>query len=215
MRVRRDGRYGRGMGRVLLVRHAPTPETGKKLTGRLPGVFLGDAGLEIARTTAAHLANVKLKAVYSSPIERTWQTAVEVARPHKLEPIREDGVVEVDYGTWSGRSLKSLYPLKAWRTVQITPSRMTFPEGENLADAQRRAVAAVERIAHTHPKQTVAIVTHADIIKAVTAHYLGTPLDMFQRIGVSPASVTVIDIPRDGIPVVVAVNTTGDPATWR
>lgn len=203
------------MARVLLVRHAPTPETGKKLTGRLPGVSLDERGLEIARRTADHLAEVKLKAVYSSPIERTWETAQEVASPHRLEPIREAGVLEVDYGTWSGRTLKSLYGLKAWRTVQVTPSRMTFPGGENLADAQRRAVAAVERIAAAHPKDTVAVVTHADIIKAVVAHHLGTPLDLFQRIGVAPASVTVIDIPKGGVPMVVAVNTNGDPTTWR
>jgi probable phosphoglycerate mutase len=203
------------MGRVLLVRHAPTPETGKKLTGRLPGVSLDDKGIEAARRTADHLAGVKLKAVYASPIERTWETALEICRPHGLTPVREDGVVEVDYGDWSGRTLKSLYPLKAWKTVQITPSRMTFPNGENLADAQRRAVAAVDRLAERHPKDTIAVVTHADIIKAVAAHHLGTPLDLFQRIGVAPASVTVIDIPRQGVPTVVAVNTNGDPATWR
>ena len=203
------------MGRVLLVRHAPTPETGKKLTGRLPGVSLDGAGVEIARRTAERLASVKLAAVYSSPIERTWETALEIARPRGLDPIREDGVVEVDYGDWSGRTLKSLYPLKAWKTVQSTPSRMTFPHGENLADAQRRAVAAVDRLARAHQKHTIAVVTHADIIKAVAAHYLGTPLDLFQRIGVSPASVTVIDIPKEGSPVVVAVNTNGDPTTWR
>ena len=92
---------------------------------------------------------------------------------------------------------------------------MTFPHGENLADAQRRAVAAVDRLARAHQKHTIAVVTHADIIKAVAAHYLGTPLDLFQRIGVSPASVTVIDIPKEGSPVVVAVNTNGDPTTWR
>ena len=203
------------MGRVLLVRHAPTPETGKKLTGRLPGVSLGDAGSVIARRTAEQLGPVKLAAVYSSPIERTWETALEIASPRGLEPIREDGVVEIDYGDWSGRTLKSLYPLKAWKTVQSTPSRMTFPNGENLADAQRRAVAAVDRLAHTHRKHTIAVVTHADIIKAVVAHYLGTPLDLFQRIGVSPASVTVIDLPLEGSPLVVAVNTNGDPTTWR
>lgn len=203
------------MARVLLVRHAPTPETGKKLTGRLSGVSLDAAGVEIARRTAANLASVPLRAVYSSPIERTWETALEISAPHALTPIQEDGVIEVDYGNWSGRTLKSLYPLKAWRTVQLTPSRMTFPNGENLADAQRRAVAAVERLAHTHPKHTIAVVTHADIIKAIAAHHLGTPLDLFQRIGVSPASVTVIDIPRQGTPVVVALNTNGDPTTWR
>lgn len=176
---------------------------------------LDDHGVEIARRTAAHLASVKLRAVYSSPIERTWETAVEIGAPHSLEPVREDGVLEVDYGDWSGRTLKSLYPLKAWRTVQLTPSRMTFPNGENLADAQRRAVAAVDRLAALHPKHTIAVVTHADIIKAVAAHHLGTALDLFQRIGVSPASVTVIDIPKDGTPVVVAVNTSGDPTTWQ
>ncbi|MFP5332896.1 MAG: histidine phosphatase family protein [Acidimicrobiia bacterium] len=203
------------MARILLVRHAPTPETGRKLTGRLPGVSLDERGLEIARRTAAHLASADVKAIYSSPIERTWETAIEVASHHRLDPIREDGVIEVDYGSWSGRTLKSLYGLKAWRTVQVTPSRMTFPGGENLADAQRRAVAAVERIAATHPKHTVAVVTHADVIKSVVAHYLGTPLDLFQRIGVAPASVTVIDVPKDGTPKVVAVNTNGDPSTWR
>lgn len=203
------------MGRVLLVRHAPTPETGKKLTGRLPGVSLDDAGVEIARRTASHLASVKLAAVYSSPIERTWETAQEIAGPRGLEPIREDGVVEVDFGDWSGRTLKSLYPLKAWRTVQSTPSRMTFPNGENLGDAQRRAVAAVDRLAGAHRKHTIAVVTHADIIKAVAAHFLGTPLDLFQRIGVAPASVTVIDLPQQGPPVVVALNTNGDPTTWQ
>ncbi|MDX1449461.1 MAG: MSMEG_4193 family putative phosphomutase [Acidimicrobiia bacterium] len=204
------------MARVLLVRHAPTPETGSKLTGRLPGVSLDERGVEMARRTAAKLANVKLKAIYSSPIERTWETAIEIAAPHGLTPLREGGVIEVDYGDWSGRSLKSLYRLKAWRTVQRHPSRMTFPNGENLADMQRRAVAAVDRIAASHaPSQTVAIVTHGDVIKAVTAHHLGTPLDLFQRIAVSPASVTVIDIPRDGGPTVLAVNTNGDPTPWR
>lgn len=203
------------MTRMLLVRHAPTPETGKKLTGRLPGVSLDDHGIEIARRTATHLADVALKAVYSSPIERTWETAVEICAPHKLQPIREDGVIEVDYGRWSGRTLKSLYQLKAWRTVQTTPSRMTFPEGEALADAQRRAVSAIERIAAHHRKDTVAVVSHSDIIQMILAHHLGTPLDLFGRIQIAPASVSVVDIPDQGIPTVIGINTNGDPSTWR
>lgn len=202
------------MARILLVRHAPTPETGTKLTGRLGGVHLGDEGRAIAGRTADNLAGVKIKAVYASPIERTWQTAEAVASRHGLEPIAEDGLLEVDYGDWSGRTLKSLYRLKAWRVVQVTPSRMTFPNGENLADAQRRAVATVERLAALHTNQTIAAVTHADVIKSAVAHFVGTPLDQFQRIGVSPASVTVIDIPRHGPPRVTALNTNGDPTTW-
>jgi probable phosphomutase (TIGR03848 family) len=203
------------MARILLIRHAPTPETGTRLTGRLPGVSLGEKGVEIARQTAGRLAGIKLAAVYASPIERTWETALEVAAFHGLSPIADDGLLEVDYGSWSGRTLKSLYPLKAWKVVQHTPSRMRFPGGETLIDAQTRAVTTIERLAAAHRRGTVAAVTHADVIKAVVAHHLGTPLDLFQRIGVAPASVSVLDLPADGPPRVVAVNTNGDPESWR
>jgi len=203
------------MARILLVRHAPTPETGSKLTGRLPGVHLDDDGREIARRTASHLRGIKLTAVYASPIERTWETAEIIGSDHGLSPMREDGLLEVDYGDWSGRSLKSLYPLRAWKTVQTNPSRMTFPNGESLISAQHRAVATVERVAAAHRRQTVALVTHADVIKSIAAHYLGAPLDQFQRIGVAPASVTVIDLPTQGSPAVVAVNSNGDSTTWH
>jgi probable phosphomutase (TIGR03848 family) len=203
------------MTRLLLIRHAPTPETGKKLTGRLPGVSLGEEGVEIARRTATNLAGTRIAAVYASPIERTWETAIEVATPQKLTPIAHEGLLEVDYGDWSGRTLASLYKLKAWRVVQITPSRMVFPNGEGLLEAQERAVRATEAIAAAHRKKTVALVTHADVIKSVVSHYLGQPLDLFQRVGVAPASVSVIDLPAEGPPQVVAVNTNGDPTTWR
>lgn len=201
------------MARILLIRHAPTPETGARLTGRLPGVSLGEKGTAIAQATAQRMREIKLAAIYSSPIERTWETAIEVARFHKLEPRREDGLLEVDYGSWSGRTLRSLYPLKAWRVVQHTPSRMTFPGGESLLAAQQRAVATIERLAAAHRNQTVAAVSHADIIKSVLSHYLGQPLDLFQRIGVNPASVSVIDLPAAGMPMVRAINTSGEP-TW-
>lgn len=203
------------MARILLVRHAPTGETGKRLTGRLPGVSLDEAGRETARATADRLADVDLTAVYASPLERTWETAEIVAEPHSLSPIPEEGVLEVDYGRWSGRTLVSLSKLKAWRAVQLTPSRMLFPEGESLADAQRRAVSACERLADRHRRDTIAVVSHSDIIKAIVSHYLGQPLDLFQRIVISPASVTVVDVPQQGVPVVVAVNGNGAEGSWR
>jgi probable phosphomutase (TIGR03848 family) len=203
------------MARLLLIRHAPTPETGKKLTGRLSGVSLGAAGLDIARRTAESLSAVKLAAVYASPIERTWETAAAIAEPHGLEVTRHDGLLEVDYGDWSGRTLASLSKLKAWRVVQTTPSRMVFPNGEALVAAQARAVEACEALAAAHRKATIALVTHADVIKAVISHYIGQPLDLFQRVGVTPASVSVIDLPQGGPPMVVATNTNGDPTTWR
>lgn len=203
------------MARLLLIRHAPTPETGSRLTGRLPGVGLGETGRSLAEGTAQRLADVRLAAVYSSPIERTWETAEIVARPHRLQPVAEDGLLEVDYGDWSGRTLKSLYKLKAWRTVQINPSRMIFPGGESVVDAQRRAVSTCERLAGVHGNTTIALVSHSDIIGAVVSHYLGAPLDLFGRIVISPTSVTVIDLPRRGVPAVVAVNTTGEGGSWR
>ncbi len=203
------------MARILLIRHAPTPETGTRLTGRLPGVSLGTEGTRRAQEVAQRLESVKLSAIYASPIERTWETAHEIGLVQGKTPVAEDGLLEVDYGAWSGRTLKSLYRLKAWRVVQTTPSRMEFPDGETLADAQRRAVATIERIAREHSRQTVAAVTHADIIKAILAHFLGTPLDLFQRIGVSPTSVSVVDIPAEGQPRILAMNTNGDPDTWR
>jgi probable phosphoglycerate mutase len=202
------------MARLLLVRHAPTPETGRKLTGRLAGVSLDDKGRDIARRTAEKLAPVKLAAIYSSPIERTWETALEVAAHHRLEPLPHDGLLEVDYGDWSGRTLASLAKLQAWKLVHIAPSRMVFPNGEALRDAQVRAVGACEEIASRHRRQTVALVTHADVIKSVVSHYLGQPLDLFGRVGVAPASVTVIDLVAGAPPRVVAVNTSGDPSTW-
>lgn len=203
------------MARLLLIRHAPTPETGSKLTGRLPGVGLGEAGREAARRTSDRLADLRLAAVYSSPMERTWETAEIVAEPHRLRPVAEEGLLEVDYGRWAGRTLKSLSKLKSWWTVQVTPSRMIFPDGEGLADAQRRAVECCERLAARHGNNSVALVSHSDIIKAVVSHYLGQPFDLFQRIVISTASVTVIDMPRRGIPLVVAVNATGAEGSWR
>lgn len=203
------------MTRILLVRHAPTAETGNRLTGRLPGVSLDEAGAAIARRTAERLDGVKLAAIYASPIERTWETAAEIANRHRLQTIPHDGLLEVDYGAWSGRTLKSLYPLKAWKVVQTTPSRMTFPSGESLLEAQRRAVAACEDIARRHPGKIVVAVTHADIIKTALSHFLGQPLDLFNRIGVSPCSVSVLDLPAAGHPRIVAVNTDGGPFSWQ
>lgn len=202
------------MTRVLLIRHAPTPETGKKLTGRLPGVSLGDRGVALATETAERLGDVKLTAVHASPIERTWETAEAIAAPHGLEPIPEDGLLEVDYGTWSGRTLASLVKLKAWRTIQSTPSQFVFPGGEGLLQAQQRGVQTVLRLAGEHRKKTIALVSHGDIIKSVISHFLGQPLDLFQRIAISPTSVSVIDVPAQGPPRVLAVNTNGEPTTW-
>jgi len=197
------------MARLLLIRHAPTPETGKKLTGRLQGVSLGEAGERMAQRTADRLADLKIKAVYSSPITRTTETAAIVAAPHRLEPIIAEGVQEVDFGDWQGRSLSDLQKLKLWTQVINTPSQARFPNGESFPEMQTRAVAACNAIAASHKKQTVAIVSHSDVIKAILAHYIGQPLDTFQRIIVSPASVSVVHVPTLGVPMIETINSYG------
>jgi probable phosphoglycerate mutase len=202
------------VARLLLIRHAPTPITGKLLTGRLAGYPLDEKGLAIAAELAERLAGLRLAAVYASPLERTWQTAQAVASVHGLKPIRHAGLLEVDYGRWSGRSLASLRRLSGWKTVIVAPSRMTFPEGESMLAAQMRVVTACEEVAARHPKATVALVAHADPIKAALSHYLGQPFDLFQRIGCGPASVSVVDLAPAAPPRVVAVNTNGDRTQW-
>ena len=197
------------MARILLVRHAPTPETGSRLTGRQAGVALGPTGQTDARRTCDALAALRVKAIYSSPIERTLETATIIAAPHGLTPIVEDGMIEIDFGAWTGRTLKSLRRTALWETVQRVPSRARFPEGESFAEAQARAVDAVERIAGAVGKGTAIVVSHSDVIKLVISYYLGQPLDSFQRMLISTASISDLRLAPGMVPFVAAVNGTG------
>ena len=202
---------GRSPTRVLLVRHAPTPETGRVLSGRAPGVHLSDDGRRRAAELAARLAPVPLAAVYASPLERTRQTAEAVAAPHGLEVLPLAGVLEADYGTWTGGRIVDLSRTDLWALVQRRPSRAAFPGGESIRQMQERSVRAVEEVVASHEGQAVAIVSHADPIKAILAHYAGVHLDEFQRFVVAPASLSALDVGPAGV-VVLRVNDTGTTA---
>ncbi len=197
------------MATLVLVRHATTAATGKRLGGWTPGVHLDAAGVEQAEAAAQRLADQALAAVYSSPLERTQETAKHVAKPHGLRVRTRRGLGEVDYGDWTDKPLGQLRRRKAWATVQATPSRMTFPGGESIRAAQARAVDTTETLAAEHGDDTIACVSHADVIKAVVAHHLAMPLDAFQRLVISPASVTVLHLPTEGQPVLLRCNDTG------
>ncbi|MDH3500205.1 MAG: histidine phosphatase family protein [Acidimicrobiia bacterium] len=197
------------MTRLLLVRHAPTPETGTRLTGRAGNVSLGPKGEAHARATAARLASTRIKAVYTSPITRTSETAGIIAEAHGLTPILREGLTEIDFGAWTGRTLKSLRRITLWGQVQRVPSRVRFPDGESFIEAQLRAVDAVERIAADVGKATAIVVSHSDVIKLILAHYLGQPLDLFQRLHISTTSVSELILPKGGSPMVGAVNDRG------
>jgi len=194
---------------LLLIRHGENDFTRTgKLAGLMPGVHLNEAGRKQAQALAERLKAAPLKAVYTSPLERARETAQPLADAKKLRLVVVEDLKEIDFGAWTGRSLKVLARTNLWRLVQQQPSRLQFPEGETFRAAQARAVQAVEQLAHAHPKGLVAAVTHADVIKLVVAHYLGQPLDLFQRLVIGTASITVLHLGQ-GQPALVKLNDTG------
>ena len=192
--------------RLLLVRHGVTSETGRALTGRLPGVALSDMGRLDAAVVADRLSRRPIVAAYTSPIRRCRETARIVAGPHRLTPVTDRRAIEVDYGTWSGRKLADLNRLKAWGRLMAAPSRFRFPEGETLGEVQARAVEAVEEVAARHGTDEVLLVSHADVIRVLLCHYLGMPLDLIHRLNVAPCSLSVIDLAAEGTVHVPVVN---------
>lgn len=191
---------------VLFVRHARTPTTGSVLPGRAPGLHLADAGRADADKMAERLASTaKIEAIYASPLERARETAEPIARRLGVKVSVERGLVECDFGDWTGGELKALRKLPEWRGVQSWPSGFRFPNGESFPEMQCRVMSAVARLRTRHAGTTIVAVSHADPIKAVVADALGTHLDLFQRIVVSPCSVTAVAYGQNG-PMVLGVN---------
>jgi probable phosphomutase (TIGR03848 family) len=192
---------------INLVRHGENDFVGKRLAGRLPGVHLNSRGLMQAEALGSLFESHELQAVYSSPLERTMETAEPIAMHHGLKVIPRQGLTELDIGQWQGKTLKSLRRLKLWRAVLSTPSMIRFPEGETYLEAQGRIIGELEalRSRHGNPKDIIVCVTHADIIKIAIAHYLGLPLDLFQRLMVAPASISTLAF-HDGHPRLMHLN---------
>jgi probable phosphomutase (TIGR03848 family) len=196
------------MTTLLLIRHATTAVTGQRLGGRTQ-VSLDEKGRGQAGAAAERLAGLPLRAVYASPLARTMETARIVAEPHRLEVQPVDGLLEIEYGRWTDRPLGPLYRHKLWPVIQARPSLVRFPDGETIREAQVRAVDALEALVARHRRTMIAAVTHADFIKAVVAFYLGQPLDLFQRLVVSPASVTTLALAPGAQPALLRFNDDG------
>jgi len=188
------------MSLVLLVRHGENDYVKThRLAGRQPGVHLNKTGRKQAQAVAKRLKGATIKAVYTSPMERAMETAQPIADALGLEAIVRPGLLETDIGNWTGKSLKKLSKKKRWRVVQNAPSLLRFPGGESFAETQHRIVRELESLANQHePKDVIVCVSHADPIKLAVAYYLGLPLDQFQRLGVSPASITALNIGEMG-----------------
>jgi probable phosphomutase (TIGR03848 family) len=194
---------------VLLVRHGQTPTTGAVLPGRAKGLHLADAGRQQAERVAERIAELKtIDAIYASPLERARETAAPIGTVRGLKVQVDRGLLECDFGEWTGAELKALMKLPAWSTVQRAPSTFRFPGGESFTEMQARMVGAVDRLRGKHPGGTIVCVSHADPIKALVAHAMGTHLDLFQRIVISTCSVSAIAYTAGG-PIVLTVNSTG------
>jgi len=193
---------------VLFIRHGENEwTTTHKLAGRTAGVHLNEQGQKQAAALGERLAQTKLDAIYSSPLERTVETATAIANHHNLKLKKHEGLLEVDYGKWTGKKIKKLTKKKSWHTIQHYPSGANFPGGETMYQMQTRFVQTINQLVANHPGQTIAVVGHADLIKSAVAHYLGVHFDLFQRIVISTASITTIAFMPTG-PRVISVNDT-------
>ncbi len=209
------------MATVILVRHGRTSANASgMLAGRLAGVKLDDHGRGQAERAGERIAGVPLAAIVSSPLERCRQTARLLAAAHPAAPATttERGIIECDYGDWQGRQLRDLAKEKLWSTVQAQPSAATFPGGESLLTMQARSVEAVRRhdaaveAAHGGAAVWVAV-SHGDIIKSILADALGMHLDLFQRLHVDPASISIVRYTGTR-PYVLASNTHAGDLSW-
>ncbi len=191
---------------ILLIRHGENDWVGaKRLAGRTPVVYLNAPGRQQAAVLANLLGPQPIAAVYSSPLERCMETAQPLATARGLQVLPADDVIEVDYGEWRGGELKELAKKPEWQAVQHYPSQFRFPDGETLREVQFRAVGFIEGLRVSHPNQAVAVFSHGDVIRTTVAHYLGTPIDLFQRVAISTASVSVLAFFNQR-PMVLAIN---------
>ena len=196
---------------LLLVRHGETPTTGTVLPGRAPGLHLSDRGRAQAEWIAERLEGLPIDAIYSSPLERTCETAVPTAIRTGLDVVQDAGLNECDKGDWTGAVIAEVAALPEWQTVQHSPSAFRFPNGESFPQMQARIVGSLEALCAAHAGGVVVCFSHADPIKAAVAHALGTPLDLFQRIVISPGSVSAISFVEGQAPAVLLVNSTSEP----
>jgi len=183
------------MTTLLLIRHGQNDYLVRnKLPGHLPGIHLDSRGRKQAVEIDQTLNQLPIKVVFASPLERAVETAEPLARSLHLKLHLRPDLMDLDVGSWAGRSWKMLNRTKLGKVIQQTPSQFQFPGGESFIQVQERVVADLDAIIEKHEKELVVVVFHADPIKLAIAHYLGMPLDSFQRLVISPGSVTVLQI---------------------
>ena len=197
------------MTTVLLVRHGVTSTTGKVVPGRAPGLHLSEKGHEQAASVAERIGGLPKQpvAIYASPLERTRETAAPIGRALHQKVLIEKGLLECDFGDWTGKTLSTLSKKPEWKTVQNAPSTFRFPNGESFIEMQSRMWTAIQRLVAKHAGEAIVLVSHADPIKAAVTQAQGVALDLFQRTVISPCSVSILAFGH-GSPIVLGVNNT-------
>lgn len=200
------------MTTLLLIRHGMTDAIGRRLTGRMPGVPLNQLGRKQVRSLAERLRSLPLAAVYASPLERTRETAGAVALPHGREVVLREGLIESEFGELSGRTMAELESDVDWRRFNSHRSGTRVPGGEHLFEIQARMVSELLWIRDRHPEQVVAVVSHADPLRAALCAFTGISVDLMHRLELSPAGVSVLFLTRDLVSL-RALNDTGTIST--
>ena len=181
------------MSVLILIRHGETDYVGNRLAGHIPGIHLNLHGQQQAEALAHRLASFPLTAIYSSPLERTVETAKPLARVHKLPVQILPPLTEINVGDWQGKSIPVLRRLSLWRSLHEEPARFSFPNGESFADKQWVMCSALVKLIETSGSRAViACVSHGDPIKLALAYFLGLELNNFQRIAIDPASASFV-----------------------
>ena len=182
------------MTKFLLIRHATNDTVGKRFAGRQPGIHLNEEGRLQAQKLAEWLAHLPIAAIYSSPLERAIETAEPIAKTLKLKTESADELIEMDFGEWTNRTFDELADDPQFQLFNSFRSCTGIPGGELMPEAQIRVIKYLQKLCVTHDQQIIAIVTHSDIIKAVVAYYAGIHLDLFQRLEINPASVSIVEV---------------------
>ena len=190
---------------ILLIRHGHTEAIGRRLVGRLPGWHLTEEGREQASHLVETLRGQPIARIYSSPLERARETAEPLARARGIDVVGDEGLIEVEFGAWTGRTFDELAHSPEWDRFNKNRATANIPGGEGVAAVQARIVATLERLTSAHRGQTIAAVSHADVIRAAVLYYAGAPLDMVHRIEIGLASISAVAL-GDGEPRIAFVN---------
>jgi broad specificity phosphatase PhoE len=187
------------MTQFFLVRHGSTDALDQRISGWLPGVALNAQGEREVARLATRLAAHGITALYTSPLERTLQTSARIAEALQLSAIANAALGELRYGDWTGQAFSALRVDPHWQRFNTFRVGTRIPNGELMLEVQARAIAELLRLRDAHPAQRVALVTHSDVIKVVVTYFMGMPLDFYQRLEISPGSITQLELETDAV----------------